>query len=433
MKKIFLSILFLFAVSTGMMAQQPVPAPEQTKKIALTGGIAHLGNGQVIQNSVIAFDKGKLVIVADASTRPDLSGYDEVKITGKHVYPGFILPNSQVGLMEVSSIRAMSDNQEHGDLNPNVRALPGYNTDTEFQATFRFNGVLLAEATPTGGIISGTSSVMEMEGWNWEDAAHSIDIAVHMNWPPRMKREFDFATFSFSENPNKDYDKTVQQLDEFFAASKAYANQSSKARNLKLEAMQGLFSGKKTLMLHADNAKEIVEGVRFAQRQGVPRITVVTTTGAYLAAEFLKDNKIPVILTAVHDLPERPDDDVDMPYKQPFLLTQAGVNVSLSHEGMLAGARNLPFYAGTAVAYGMKPEEAIQAITLNPAKALGIEGRVGSLEVGKDASLFVSDGDILEIRISKVSVAFIRGKLVTLPNKQEELYERFSRKYGHIK
>ncbi|MBP9925407.1 MAG: amidohydrolase family protein [Cyclobacteriaceae bacterium] len=431
MKKL---IIFFAVLVQVVQAQTPVPAKPQAKPIALTGGVAHLGNGQVIQNSLIAFDKGKLTIVADATTsKTDLSGYEVINITGKHVYPGFILPNSQVGLQEVQAVRAMNDYNEHGELNPNVRSLISYNTDSEYIPTFRFNGVLLAETTPTGGTISGTSSVMEMEGWNWEDAVHSADIGVHLNWPPIEKRQFDFSTFTFSVSPNKDYDKQVLELNQFFAEALSYGSQSAKDVNLKFDAMQGLFSGKQTLFIHANNPKEIVESVRFAQRHGVKRITLVEGLGALWVADFLKENNIPVILPATQNLPARNDDDVDLPYKLPHLLTQAGVIVSLSNDGSLHGARNLAFYAGTAAAYGMSKEDALKTITSNTAKALGIDNRVGTLEVGKDATLFVSVGDALDYRTNILSHAFISGKLITLPGNQQELYERYSKKYGQVK
>ncbi len=426
-------LIGILAWSTLTIAQTPVPAPAQSKPIALTGGVAHLGNGQVINNSVIGFDKGKLTIVADASANPNLSGYEVINISGNHVYPGFILLNSQVGLQEVSAIRAMNDYSERGEINPNVRALISYNTDSEFIPTFRFNGVLLAEATPTGGTISGTSSVMEMEGWNWEDAVHTVDVAVHMNWPALIRRQFDFNTFNFSESPNKDYDKQVSELSQFFNEAKSYGQLASKESNLKFDAMQGLFDGTRILMVHANNPKEIIESIRFAQRHGVQRITLVAGSGAYGVADFLKENKIPVILPDTHNLPDRTDDDVDMPYKLPALMTQAGVMVSLYNAGSLHGGRNIPFQAGTASAYGMGKEEALKLITSNAAIALGIDKRVGTLEVGKDATLFVSAGDALDMRTNNLSHAFISGKLVTLPGNQQELYERFSKKYGQMK
>lgn len=431
-RNLYIMLVALFA-TTVAWAQRPVPAQPQSKPIALTGAVAHLGNGQVINNAVIGFDKGKLTIVADASTNPNLSGYEVINVNGKHVYPGLILPNSQVGLQEVSSIRAMNDNAERGELNPNVRALISYNTDTEYVPTYRFNGVLLAESTPTGGTISGSSSVMEMEGWNWEDAAHTPDVGIHMNWPAMTRRQFDFNTFTFSESANTNYEKQVTELVQFFSEAKNYGQVASKETNLKFEAMQGLFDGSKTLFIHANTAKEIVESVRFAQRAGVSRITMLTESAALYVADFLKENKIPVILPETHNLPGRTDDDIDLPYKLPALLTKAGVQVSLSSTGALHGARNLAFYAGTAAAYGMDKEEALKTITSNTAKALGIDKRAGTLEVGKDATLFVSAGDALDYRTNKVSHAFISGKQVTLPGNQEELYERYSKRYGQMK
>ncbi|MCS6973658.1 MAG: amidohydrolase family protein [Cyclobacteriaceae bacterium] len=427
---VYITLLFLLGVA---YAQTPVPAPPQSKPIALTGATAHLGNGQVINNAVVAFDKGKLTIVAPASSNPNLSGYEVINVSGKHIYPGFILPNSQVGLQEVTSIRAMNDFQERGEMNPNVRALIAYNTDSEFIPTFRFNGVLLAEATPTGGTISGTSSVMEMEGWNWEDAAHSIDIGIHMNWPSMMRRQFDFNTFTFSEQANNEYDKQVTELHQFFTEAKAYGQQAARETNLKFEAMQGLFDGRKILFIHAGSPKEIVESVRFAQRQGVQKITLITGTSAVWVADFLKENNIPVIIQDTHNLPDRIDDDIDLPFRAPYLLHQAGVQVSLFCAGALHNGRNLPFFAGTAVAYGMDKEEALKTITLNTAKALGIDKRVGSLEVGKDATLFVSEGDALDYRTNNLLMAFISGKRITLSGNQQELYERYSRKYGQMK
>lgn len=421
----------LVLITTGLCAQVPVPVKPQSKPIALTGATVHLGNGKVITNAVVGFDKGKVTIVAEAASNPSLAGYDEIKVNGKHIYPGFILADSPLGLVDVSAVRAMNDVTERGELNPNVRAQVAYNTDSEMITTMRLSGILLAQATPTGGRISGTSSFMELEGWDWEDATHTADVAVHLYWPAMMKNEFDFATFSNTEVPNKEYDKEVGALNQFFTEAVAYGKLGAKETNLKMEAMQGLFDGTKALMLNCNKPKEIVSSVNFAKKFGVKRIVLVGGSGSYVVAEFLKEHAIPVVLQQTHSLPDRPDDDIDMPYKLPHLLTQAGLQVSISHDGMPARARNLAFYAGTAAAYGMDKEEALKMITSNPAKAIGVDSRVGTIEVGKDATLFVSEGDVMDMKSCIVSHAFVSGKLVNLPTKQEELYDRYSRKYGH--
>lgn len=430
MKRIIYSILISAFVVTATMAQVPIPVGDQEGPILLTGGIAHLGNGEVIENSAIGFDKGKLTLIGTAG-QVDASGYEVINIEGKHVYPGFILPNSQVGLVEVSSIRAMRDNAEQGLINPNVRSVVSYNTDSEFIPTFRFNGVLLAESTPVGGRVSGTSSVMEMEGWNWEDAAHTVDMGLHVNWPSKMNTRFDFATFTRQSVPNKEYDDQVAELGGHFKDAVAYGAAPNKVTNLKLEAMQGIFDGSQTLFLHCAGAKEIIESVKFAQAQGVKKIVVIAGTATLMVADFLKDNNIGVIIPPTHRLPDNVDENVYGPYKLPNQLFEAGLTVALYHDGMLAHGRNLPFFAGTAASYGLDKEEALKMITSNTAKLLGIDDRVGTLEVGKDATLFVSEGDALDFRTNILSHAFISGKQVTLDNKQQELYERYSNKYGH--
>jgi imidazolonepropionase-like amidohydrolase len=425
-------LLLIFTATIGWaVAQVPTPADPQSEAILLKGGVAHLGNGKVIKNSLIGFDEGKLTLVADAtSAKIDVAGYKIIDISGKHVYPGFILPNSSVGLEEVSSVRAMSDSREHGQINPNVRALPAYNTDSELPPTFRFNGILMAESTPVGGSISGTSSLMNMDGWNWQDAVNTEDVAIHMNWPGRTSGHFDFATFTFSREPNKKYDEQVAALAAFFDDAVSYGALSGKERNLKLEAMQGLFDGSKVLMIHTNGPKEIVESVKMAAGKGVKKVALVTGTGALLVKEFLADNNIPVVIQRVHSMPDRADMDIDLPYRLPVELTQAGVKVALSHTGMLALARNLPFYAGTAVAYGLTQEEALKLITINPAEILGVGDKTGSLEEGKEATLFVSEGDALDFRTNKLSQAYIQGKEIILDNKQEALFKRYSKKYS---
>ena len=416
----------------AMYAQVPTPAAEQEEAILLKGGVAHLGNGQVIQNSLIGFDNGKITVVEDASNSSlDVVGYKVIDVSGKHVYPGFILTNSRVGLQEVSSIRAMNDNSETGGVNPNVRSLVAYNTDSEMPATFRFNGILLAESTPSGGRVSGSSSLMNMDGWNWEDAVQTADVAIHLNWPSQMSREWDFATFTRKTVPNKNYQSQVETLETTFDDAIAYAKLASKVSNLKMAAMQGLFQGNQTLVIHAGGPKEIVEGVQFAKSKGVSKIVVAAGTSALAVAPFLKEHGIGVILPPVHSLPSRADMDVDLPYRLPALLTDAGIKVALSHQGMLSGGRNLAFYAGTAVAYGMDKEAALQAITSNPAEMLGVSDKVGTLEEGKEATLFVSEGDAFDIRTNRLLSAYIQGRTIILDNKQQALYMRYSDKYGH--
>lgn len=400
------------------------------------GGVAHVGNGKVIENSAIGFKDGKLTLVADATVIKILQGaYDTViNIQGKHVYPGIIAPNSTIGLMEIEAVRATRDFADVAGYNPHIRSVIAYNSDSKIPPTVRTNGVLLAQVTPRGGVISGTSSVMELDGWNWEDMALKTDIGVHLNWPRMFKR--DFAQVEDNEFPplkkSDDYEKSKNELKKFFADAKAYHEAPQPEKNLRMEAMKGVFDGNRILFVHANYVKEIQDAVHFAKEAGVKRTVLVGGTDAWMVTDLLKENNVAVMVNRVHDLPVRAEDDIDLPYKLPYLLQKAGVLYCLENSGDMEAihARNIPFLAGTAAAYGLTKEEALAAITLNTAKILGIDSRTGSLEEGKDATLFVSAGDALDVKTNEVLLAFIRGKTLDLSNEQKALYEKYMKKYG---
>lgn len=426
--------ILLFCLLTGFVnrvnAQTMVtPAGPQETPLLLTGATAHLGNGQIIENAIIGFDKGKLTIVAKSGEAVNKSGYEIVDVTGKHIYPGFILPATDLGLAEVSSVRATLDNDETGLVNPNVRSIIAYNTDSELIPTLRFNGILIAQIRAFGGLISGTSSIVQLDAWNWEDAIFQADEGIYMNWPNRETRQFDFSTFTFKTSPNERYDQYIAELTEIFAESRNYrkGDYGNKV-NLKLEAMKGLLEGGKKLYINANDAKSIIESIKFAKNMGVEKVVLVGAGEAYMIKEFLKAEDIPVILGNVHSLPRKPDDDVDLPYRMAYLLHREGILTGLAYRGT-QNSRNLPFFAGTAASYGLGREEALKLITSNTAKILGIDDRVGSLEVGKDATLFVSEGDALDMRSNQLIHAFINGRKIQLDATQQALYQKYKSKY----
>ncbi len=432
-----LGFVFSFLFFTSTYSQIPVPAPAQTKSILLLNGIAHIGNGTVIENSAIGIRNGKLDLVADATNIKIPAGaYDTtINLQGKHVYPGIIAPNSTIGLMEIEAVRATRDFADVGGYNPHVRSVIAYNSDSKIPSTVRTNGVLLAEVTPRGGIISGTSSVLELDGWNWEDMAMKTDIGMHLNWPRMFRRDWEKR-----EDPNEvpplkrsdEYEKEKTELKKLFADAKAYSETAPAEKNLRLEAMKGIFNGTRILFVHANYVKEIEEAVHFAKEAGVKKLSIVGGTDSWMVADLLKANNVSVLVNRVHDLPVRTDDDIDLPYKLPALLQKAGVLFCLENSGDMEAihSRNIPFLAGTAVAYGLTKEEALASITLNTAKILGIDSRVGSLEVGKDATLFISSGDALDVMTNNIEWAFVRGKKLDLSNEQKVLNEKYLKKYG---
>jgi hypothetical protein len=336
-----------------------------------------------------------------------------------------------LGLVEIEAVRATVDFAETGSLNPHVRSIIAYNTDSDITPTVRSNGVLIAQVTPRDGLVSGQSSVVQLDAWNWEDAALRTDDGLHLNWPNSFARTGWWAEPGGIEK-NKNRDKQFAEIEKLFDDAWQYHSAPNPAHNAKLEAMRGLFTNKKTLYIHTAAAKEIVESVNFAKEKHVGKIVIVGGDDSHKVAHFLKENNIGVILRRIHNLPNNDDDDYDLPYRTPALLQKAGVLFCIDMEGNqeASEARNLPFQAGTAIAHGLDKEAALASITLNTAKILGIDKRVGSLEFGKDATLIVSDGDILDMKTNNVTMAFIQGRQIDLNNKQKALYKKFSEKYN---
>jgi hypothetical protein len=435
MKKIISIVLTagLILTANTIYSQTPTPAPPQKKSILLMNGVAHIGNGEVIQNSYVGFKNGKLELVADAtSSKINPADWDTIiKIEGKHVYPGIIAPNSTVGLIEIDAVRSTNDLGDVGGMIPNVRSLIAYNTDSKIIPTVRTNGVLIGQITPRRNILSGTSSIMMFDGWNWEDAVLKADDGVHLNWPGMFRRNWTEGVGVRIEK-SENYSKQKEEISKFFKDARAYYQVGSPEKNLRFEAMKGIFAGTQTLFIHSNYVKELIDAVNFSKEFNIPKMVIVGGKDSWMITSILKENNIPVMLNRVHDLPDRPEDDLDLPYKTPFLLHQGGVLYCLQNEGDMEGihARNIPFLAGNSVPYGLSKELALMSITLNSAKILGIDKKVGSLEVGKDATLFISTGDALDILTNNVEWVFIQGRTVDLNNEQKMLNKMYLKKYG---
>jgi imidazolonepropionase-like amidohydrolase len=430
MKKIF-SLIILCGFALKSIAQENVyPAPAQSGSIALTNATIHIGNTQIIEKGTVVFDGGKIIYVGSSYAG---TAATTVNCEGKHIYPGLITPSSTLGLIEVASVRSTRDNEEIGLQNSSTRSITAYNTDSKIINTLRSNGILMASITPEGQVISGTSSVVQLDAWTWQDAAYAMDNGLHINWPiltnfPR----FGGGGGQRSQDNLTEGLKNINELKEFFTQAKNYlAAPAPKETNLKYENIKGLFNKTQTLYIHTNFSKEILAAIEFAKSFDF-KMVVVGGMDSWLVAQQLKDNNIPVILYKNHELPVLDDDDVDQPYKTATALQQAGVLFSICHEDGdgFWRQRNLPFYAGTMAAYGMSKEQALQSITLNAAKILGIENKTGSIEVGKDANIVVSEGDILDMKSSKVTHAFIQGRKIDLTNKQTQLFDKYKYRYN---
>jgi len=414
----FILTLIVILITINTMAQKP---------ILFIGGIAHIGNGEVIENSAISIKEGSFDIVADANLiRIDPTAFDTIiKLYGKHIYPSFIVPNTTLGITEIDAVRASRDFNEIGGVNPNIRSLIAYNSDSKITKTIRTNGVLIAQVTPRGGLVSGQSSIMFLEGNNWEDAALKVDDGIHINWPNSY-----YTTGWWAEpgetKENKKYSKKIYELNRLFSKAKSYYS-SSEIIDLKMESMKGLFNGSKNLYIHANSANEIRDAIQFFENFKVNNLVIVGGEDALKVSNILVEKNIPVILNRVHRLPKSQDSPVDEPYIQAKKLQDKGILFCLSYEGDMEamGARNIAFTAGTTIAYGLKYEKAVQSITLNTAKILGIDHLVGSIQSNKNATFFISSGDALDMRSNNVEKAYINGKEINLNNHQKELFNKY--------
>ncbi|MBK6774659.1 MAG: amidohydrolase family protein [Flavobacteriales bacterium] len=430
-----LLLVLLLLSAPPAFAQRPTPAPPQTKSILITGGTVHVGDGRVIDEGAVGFRNGVIDYVGYAYGV--VLKYDSiVDVKGQHVYPGFVAVDATLGLAEIDQARATDDLNETGDMTPEVRAITAYNTDSRIIPTVRNNGVLLAQIAPRTGTIAGTSCIVQLDAWDNQSAIVRADDGIHMTWPRAYQRTGWWAEPGETSAEKEDErSKQLRELRMVFAEAKAYKEwiRSNPTKvDIRKGALLGLFDGSKTLFVNASVAREIQEAVLFVKEMGIKKLVIVGGYDAWRVADLLRDNHVDVILRRLHSLPLRDDEDVDLPYRLPALLQARGIRFALSYTGdkERIGMRNLPFVAGTAAAYGLAKEEALASITLDAARILGIDSICGSLATGKQATLFVSTGDALDMRTNNVVHAFIQGRRISLADHQKALYRQYSERYG---
>lgn len=439
MKKIFLLILTT-TFSLAIFAQSNVlPAPAQKGVMYVKNATIHVGNGKVIENGIIQIRDGKIEKVGNDITIP-AGEANVVDAKGKQVYPGLILPTSSLGLVEINAVRATNDAREIGDMNPNVRSIVAYNTDSKVINTLRSNGILAANIVPQGSFLAGSSSVVQLDAWTWTDAVVQVDGGMHLYMPSLMPRP-NFGRFgggmpggpnaggATQSDPVKEGLEQIEKLKAFFKEAKAYnAAATHDETNLKYEAVKNLFDKKQKFYVHANQVKQMLVALDFVKEFGFD-LVIVGGSESWQIADLLKKHNVSVILQQMHSLPTSNDDAVDQPYKSAAELQKAGVTFAISDDDGQTRGRNLPFNAGTAVTYGLSKEEALAAITLNAAKIMGVADKTGSIEVGKDANFIISSGDILDMSTSNVTDAFIQGRKINLDDKQKQLNDRYETKY----
>ncbi|RMF45416.1 MAG: imidazolonepropionase [Planctomycetota bacterium] len=391
-----------------------IPGAPQDHPIAIQGATLHTVAGETIEAGTILFENGKITALGRQVRLPE--GCRTIDGRGKHVYPSLIESYSDIGLVEVNSVRGSLDQRETGELNPAVRAAAAFNPDSELIPVNRANGILLAVTAPQGSLLAGRSALMMLDGWTWEDMTLQPDVGMHVNWPRSADR--------------------LDHLQEIFDQARRYRHQreadSSLPRDLNLDALLPVLDREMPLIASARRYEEITSVVSFALRNDL-RLILLGGYDAPLCAELLRKYDIPVIISGVYRLPSRRHEPYDAGYALPKQLLDAGIRFCISAGGRFgaSGIRNLPYTAAAAVGCGLPQEEALRSITLSPAEILGVADRVGSLEPGKDATLFVASGNILETP-TQVIHAFIQGRRVDLSSKHTELYRKYSTKYRRL-
>ncbi|MCB1094584.1 MAG: amidohydrolase family protein [Verrucomicrobiae bacterium] len=409
---------------------ETVPAPPQTHPILLRGGEIHTVSGETFENGQLLIIEGKISQVGGAKLQIDLPPDTEIiDVTGKHVYPGLIAANTTIGLVEISAVRATVDTAEAGTFNSNARVEVSVNPDSEVIPVTRANGVLTASTVPqSGGIISGRSALMRLDGWTWEDMIVKAPVGMHVYWP-RLQAGYSQepgAKENAAAERRKAVEKTIRRLEEFVAASRAYAKSDKNPADLRLAAMEPVINRELPIFVHADGVGQIESAAAFAERENL-EIVLVGGQDAWRVADLLKRLDIPVILSP-QSLPRRRGEGYDTNFSSPAKLSEMGVRFCIANDGSAASERNLPYQAAAAVPFGLAKEDALKAITLNAAQILGVDDRLGALDAGKDATLIITDGDPLEIP-THVESAYIQGRKLDLSSRHTRLNEKYKGKY----
>ncbi|MCJ8289579.1 MAG: amidohydrolase family protein [Crocinitomicaceae bacterium] len=424
MKQILFLITFVSSIAFA----------QESSRILVSGGNLHIGNGKVLESAVIGIEDGKIAFIKNAfAYTVDKTEWDTIiDVTGQEIYPGFVAPNSTLGLTEIDAVRATRDFDEVGTYNPHIRSQIAFNVESKVMSTVRSNGVLLTQATPRGGIISGSSAIMTTSGWNWEDATVRNDDGIHLNWPSSMQGGGWWAEPT-PKSKNKKYAENKRAIANFFEMAKAYTQEKNpEKKDLRLEAMRGCFDGTKRVYIHANELQELVDVIEFAKNLGLAFPVIVGGYDSHLITEQLKDSEIPVMVVRPHSLPENEGDAVNHPYRLPALLREGGVKFCIQNEGDMEAmnARNLPFLAGTAMAYGLSEEDAVSSISLWSCEIMGIDENYGSVEKGKSATFFVSEGNALDMMTNQMTIGVVNGELIEPANFQFELKEKYTKKYS---
>ena len=412
-------LLLVFFLNATTITQAQTPAPVQTEPVALVGGTIHTISGDVIKNGTLLFENGKITAIGIDVDLP--VGTRTEDVSGKQIYPGLIDAWSQMGIYEIGAVDMSTDINEQGIVNPNVMVERAFNPESRWIGVGRSAGVLVSVTTPGGGLISGQSAAMMMDGWSWEEMTLKPGVGLIVNWP--------------STSDEEEYAENLQVLNDVFANARAYkkarrAMDAGEAARHDLdtrwESMIPVFAGERPVVVNANEVRQIQDAITWAENEQVELI-ILGGRDSHLVSGHLKQKEIPVIITTVLTSPNRNWESYDARYALPAKLHRAGVQFAIAGTSSAPNANRLPFEAGAAAAFGLPVEEALKALTLYPAKILGIDDRVGSIETGKDATLLIATGNPLEYA-TQIEQVYVQGRKSDMMDMHRQFYEKYREK-----
>ncbi|MEX1011416.1 MAG: amidohydrolase family protein [Balneolaceae bacterium] len=411
----FTLLITLLTFMTPLYSQ--VPAPAQERPLAFVNGTIHTVSNGVVEGGTVLVEMGKIVAVGESIEIP--SNAEIVDLDGRHLFPGLIDAWSEMGLFEIGQVSMTVDLNEQGSVNPNVRAEAAFNPESRHIGVARSAGVLATVSTPAGGLISGKSAAMMLDGWTWQEMVIRPGAGLVINWP--------------STNNENSYGNSLKYLREFFADSRAYRSArvamgegSALAFDIRMEAMIPVLEQNVPVVVQADEVRQIQDAISWSQEEGL-RIVILGGRDSHYILNHLSRHRIPVIVTSVLDSPNRDWEPYDSRYSLPAKLYDAGVKFAIAGASDAAYANRLPWEAGAAVAFGLPLDEALKAVTISPAEILGFEDRLGTIEPRKDATLLITTGHPLEYD-TEILQAYIEGRKIDMRDAHLQFYEKYREK-----
>ena len=426
------------ATPCAVQGQVVIPTAAQSQPVVLKGATIHTVTKGTITNGTIVMDRGKIVAIGG----PEIvapRGAKVVDYTGKHIYPGHIDAYSAVGITEIGAVDVSNDINELGDFNPNVRPEVAVNPESRHIGTTRNAGVLVAFSTPGGGVISGMSSAMSLEGWTWEEMSMKGSAALNVNWPDPNARPRRFGggpppgmggRGGPPQPAPKTYAEQVEQIRNWFAEARAYRDAVKAGQNVRTDSryasMIPALNGEIPVVVAAEGVAQINDAITWARQEGV-KLVIRGGRDAVQVAARLKAENVPVILTSTMGAPSRSDEGYDEAYRTPAQLHAAGVKFVIAGESGALYSYRLPWDAGVAVAFGLPEEEALKSVTINAAEVMGVADKVGSLEVGKEATLIITTGTPLDMT-SNIIQSYIQGREIDMNDIQKQFFKKYLEK-----